>query len=363
MRLPIGLTALLLLAGCGHAAAIEARVADIRQVLEQAEAQGAYVCAPRELALARAHLAFAEVEVAQGDLERATEHVERAEPTSKAALRLSPADRCGDDGPAPVATAQDRDGDAIPDAEDRCPEEPEDIDGFEDGDGCPDAQDQDGDAIGDDADLCPIEPEDVDGVLDEDGCPDPDNDLDGVPDAEDRCPEEPEDREGFQDEDGCPDPDNDGDGLADAQDRCPNEPGPDAPDGCPILYPGLEVTPDAIVLREPIRFRGTTARILRSSYPLLDTVVQVLRDNPEITLEIQGHTDARGPDRLNLRLSEVRARAVRNYLLRRGRIDRRRLTARGYGETRPRDTNLTRAGREANRRIELVRTDGAGAGG
>jgi outer membrane protein W len=69
--------------------------------------------------------------------------------------------------------------------------------------------DPDHDGIVGDADKCPNEPEDKDGFQDEDGCPDPDNDGDGIPDAMDKCPNEPEDKDGFQDEDGCPDPDND----------------------------------------------------------------------------------------------------------------------------------------------------------
>ena len=66
-------------------------------------------------------------------------------------------------------------------------------------------RDSDGDGIPDDVDQCPNEPEDYDGFQDEDGCPDPDNDGDGIPDVDDLCPLDPEDFDGFQDEDGCPD--------------------------------------------------------------------------------------------------------------------------------------------------------------
>ena len=97
--------------------------------------------------------------------------------------------------------------------------------------------DTDRDGSNDDVDRCPNEPEDVDGYEDEDGCPDTDDDADGVPDADDSCPREAEDRDGFQDEDGCPDPDNDGDGIADGDDQCPNEAedmnGQADEDGCP----------------------------------------------------------------------------------------------------------------------------------
>src|SRR6185312_8749748 len=85
--------------------------------------------------------------------------------------------------------------------------------------------DRDGDGIKDNADKCPDQPEDKDGFQDEDGCPDLDNDGDGLNDAIDKCPNDPEDKDGFEDEDGCPDPDNDNDGIADKDDKCPNEPG------------------------------------------------------------------------------------------------------------------------------------------
>ncbi len=104
----------------------------------------------------------------------------------------------------PAFAANDRDADGITDANDRCPDDPEDRDGFQDDDGCPDP-DNDQDGITDAMDKCPNEPEDKDGFQDADGCPDPDNDQDGVPDAADKCPNDPETKNGFQDDDGCPD--------------------------------------------------------------------------------------------------------------------------------------------------------------
>ncbi len=122
---------------------------------------------------------------------------------------------------------QDADGDGIVDSEDLCPNEPEDFDGFEDSDGCPD-NDNDGDGITDLQDRCPNEPEDVDGFQDNDGCPDNDNDADGVLDINDKCPgtdadfiNTREDIDGFEDFDGCPDADNDADGIPDVVDKCP----------------------------------------------------------------------------------------------------------------------------------------------
>jgi hypothetical protein len=132
-------------------------------------------------------------------------------------------------------TEHDEDGDGIADGDDGCATMPEDVDQFEDSDGCPEP-DNDRDHVDDSADRCPLEAEDIDQVEDEDGCPDPDADSDGVSDAADRCPE-PEDRDSYQDEDGCPDPDNDGDEILDASDRCAMEPEDkdsfQDDDGCP----------------------------------------------------------------------------------------------------------------------------------
>jgi outer membrane protein OmpA-like peptidoglycan-associated protein len=116
----------------------------------------------------------------------------------------------------------DNDEDEILDGNDECPDEAEDMDSFQDEDGCPDL-DNDGDEIADEDDECPAEAEDRDEHEDDDGCPDGDNDGDEVADADDRCPTEAEDRDGHEDGDGCPDPDNDGDEIADGEDRCPNE--------------------------------------------------------------------------------------------------------------------------------------------
>ncbi len=127
--------------------------------------------------------------------------------------------------------AFDSDNDGIPNKYDLCPKDPEDRDGFEDQDGCPDP-DNDKDGICDPwvaekgqsakfanvchgSDKCQEVAEDKDGYQDEDGCPDPDNDKDGIPDLKDKCPNEPEDQDGFEDNDGCPDPDNDKDGICD----------------------------------------------------------------------------------------------------------------------------------------------------
>ncbi len=130
----------------------------------------------------------------------------------------------------------DKDDDGLLDFEDQCPEEPEDIDGQDDEDGCPDP-DTDSDGITDDQDGCPEEAEDMDGFEDEDGCPEPDNDEDGLLDSEDECPNEPEDIDDHKDHDGCLDEDDDGDDVDNKDDKCPDEKedkdGFEDEDGCP----------------------------------------------------------------------------------------------------------------------------------
>ncbi len=130
----------------------------------------------------------------------------------------------------------DNDGDGILDADDACADEAEDVDEFEDEDGCPEL-DNDGDGISDGYDSCPDTPEDVDGDRDTDGCPDTDADGDGIDGEDDQCPDEAEDFDGFADEDGCPEEDFDGDGVPDTDDECPEEAedvdGYQDADGCP----------------------------------------------------------------------------------------------------------------------------------
>lgn len=339
---------------CTQAALLRGRIAGTHQIAAEAERNGARSCAPRELAMAHAHLEFAEIELIQGNPTRASEHFEIAEPNARAALHLTQAERCltGEPPPRPG----DRDGDGITDDVDRCPDEPEDRDGNVDDDGCPEREDTDGDGLQDLDDACPIEPEDRDDYLDTDGCPELDNDLDAVLDDADQCDEEPEDRDGTSDADGCPDPDNDRDSFPDVTDRCPNEPGVEADQGCPRVYQDVEVTSTGIMIRQQIFFEFNRAVIRPQSFPILDTVAQVLRDFPDISIEVQGHTDSRGNDAGNMRLSHQRAEAVRQYLVNQG-VAGDRLTARGYGETMPIESNATDVGRATNRRVEFVRTD------
>ncbi|MDP6932192.1 MAG: OmpA family protein [Myxococcota bacterium] len=277
----------------------------------------------------------------------------------------------------------DNDQDGRLDPADGCPDEPEDMDGFEDEDGCPEA-DNDEDGIVDESDECPLEAEDLDGLSDEDGCPEEDSDEDGVLDTADDCPSDPEDEDGFEDEDGCPDPDDDGDGILDEADMCPRDaedadgyrdhdgcPDPDCPTPrnptpddvdlveCPEPGEFLAVMTDEVIeIRQQILFKPASHEILPVSYPVLREVLKVLRAHPGVRIRIIGHTDSVGSESANLRLSIDRADAVMAYLLHHGTPDDRmvdRLEAEGQGEGVPQDTNRTRAGQAQNRRVEFVR--------
>lgn len=86
--------------------------------------------------------------------------------------------------------------------------------------------------------------------------------------------------------------------------------------------------------------------------PELDQWAMYLQNNPEITAEIDGHADSTGPTEYNQKLSERRAEAVINYLVEKG-VDRKRLTAKAFGESQPVAPNTTKEGRQKNRRVEL----------
>jgi outer membrane protein OmpA-like peptidoglycan-associated protein len=336
---------LLLVAGCAGTQ-VQSGVEAARRQAAQARQNGALRCAPRELALADSNAVFADDELAEGDYFRAREHLQLAEDNARAALRLSAPDRCG------VASTGDADHDGIPDESDKCPNEAEDKDGFEDGDGCPDP-DNDKDGIADAKDQCPNEAEDKDGFEDGDGCPDLDNDKDGIPDNFDKCPNEAEDVDGFEDGDGCPDPDNDKDGVLDAEDKCPNEAGPASSHGCPKKYDHIVVTDQKIELKQKIFFETNKATIKPQSFGLLSEIASVLQSRPTMQLRIEGHTDAQGPRTRNMSLSQARADAVRIHLEGLG-VARARLEAVGFGPDQPIETNRTTAGREKNRRVEFV---------
>lgn len=282
-----------------------------------------------------------------------------------------------------VRSADDRDGDSIADARDRCPTVP----GSESAEGCPDA---DGDSIADADDECPQVPghrsaagcpdRDGDSVVDDaDGCPDtpgqvahqgcPDSDGDNIVDSKDACPK----LAGVASAQGCPD--SDGDSLRDSEDVCPTEAGPVALKGCPDSdgdgvsdredrcpkTPGVieeqGCLPKAVAEKfsgtlEGIYFATGSARIKQASFPVLDEAANILTRYPTVRVRISGHTDNRGADAKNMTLSQERAKSVAAYLVQRG-IDEKRLEAVGFGETRPIGPNTTKQGRAMNRRIEF----------
>ncbi len=225
--------------------------------------------------------------------------------------------------------------------------------------------DADADGVTGEADKCPQEAEDKDGFQDEDGCPDADNDQDGIGDATDKCGAEPEDKDNFQDEDGCPDPDNDQDGVPDAADKCAEQPetvnGIDDEDGCPD-----EVPANLSAILGPVAgvsFRVNSADLLPASKKALDKVATALAEFPTVTIEVQAHTDdqtlkAGGKFADNDALSQARADAVKAYLVTKG-LAEDHLVAKGYAATVPLQdpTGLKgaklRAARKANQRVEL----------
>lgn len=350
----------LLLVSCGAGSSMRGKLEGVHDIIVQAEANGAYTCAPVELAMAKSHWEFAGLELDEGYMSRARKHYAIAEKNAKEAYKLSPPEKCAPkeiDVEVPIIPkVGDKDGDGCLDNVDPCPDRPEDFDGYEDDDCCPEDQDSDGDGLPDGKDVCVVDPEDADGYLDGDGCPDADNDLDTIPDGPDKCPESPEDPDGWQDQDGCPDDDNDADTVADVDDDCPNVKGLVEEKGCPKKYEGVIITDKYLKIMQTIYFEYNQAKIKPESYGILNQVVQVLQDMPEITVEVQGHTDDKGNDDYNLCLSAARAQSVKNYLVAHG-IDPLRLTSVGYGETCPIASNKTVDGRGTNRRVEFMRTD------
>jgi outer membrane protein OmpA-like peptidoglycan-associated protein/opacity protein-like surface antigen len=252
---------------------------------------------------------------------------------------------------------KDSDEDGILDDVDQCSDDPEDFDGFQDEDGCPDP-DNDGDGIPDILDRCPDDPEDFDGFQDEDGCPDIDNDGDGILDELDECPDETEDFDGFEDDNGCPDPDNDGDGVLDIDDKCPDVPGPGSNNGCPtdsIEDGETGLAPKEITIEGESTFYTDKADIRPEAFPELDRIVQILKLYPEIDWRIEGHTDEHQEDNLMVRpLSLRRAEAILNYFVTKG-LPSFQFRVYDMGERFPIANNNTQYGRMKNRRVVLIR--------
>ena len=171
-------------------------------------------------------------------------------------------------------------------------------------------------------------------------------DGDGVQDKDDKC----KDVKGPKENGGCPWPDRDGDKVLDKDDKCPDVAGTVANNGCP------EVTEEAIKrlndYAKTILFDSGKASFQQQTFPVLQAITAILKEYPTANFSIEGHTDSDGKDATNQKLSEDRAAAVKNYLVENG-IAASRLTSAGFGESKPIDTNKTKAGKANNRRVEV----------
>ncbi len=252
--------------------------------------------------------------------------------------------------PPPV----DTDGVGIFDHNDACPKEPGDPSDDPKKHGCPPPKDSDADGIFDPVDACPFEA----GVASDDpkkhGCPPPpDSDGDGIADPDDACPKEAGVANPDPKKHGCPS-DRDGDGIIDAVDACPDQAGDADPDpkkhGCPKVV----ITEKEITILERIEFDNNKATIRPVSDPILNAVLRVLKQHPEFTkVRIEGHTDDRGSNKHNTKLSQRRAESVVNWLFGGG-IAKERMIPMGYGEDKPIADNKTADGRQTNRRVQFM---------
>jgi outer membrane protein OmpA-like peptidoglycan-associated protein len=227
---------------------------------------------------------------------------------------------------APVVT--DRDGDGVPDADDKCP----DVAGLAKYGGCP-IPDTDKDGINDENDKCPTVP----GLAQFQGCPD--RDGDGIQDSEDRCP----DVSGLARYQGCPIPDGDNDGVNDEEDKCPTIPGVAENGGCPRIDFNASA----------VQFLTGSATLTTGAKAELNKAVNILNETyPNIKVSIEGHTDNTGDPGKNQVLSEKRAAAVKTYLVGK-KVAADRLTTAGYGQDNPIADNATKEGKAKNRRVEF----------
>ena len=204
--------------------------------------------------------------------------------------------------------------------------------------------DSDGDGVYDDQDQCPDTP--AGATVDSLGCP-LDSDGDGVYDYQDKCPGTP--AGATVDSLGCP-LDSDGDGVYDYLDKCPSTPAGARVDenGCPIILK------ETVSIELKIEFDLNRADIRPEFHGQLKKVADFMKTYPETTVRIEGHTDDAGPDQYNLQLSQKRAESVRQYLINNFSIAPERLSAKGFGESRPIASNTTREGRRKNRRVVAV---------
>jgi len=211
--------------------------------------------------------------------------------------------------------------------------------------------DRDLDGVPDSIDVCRGTPEDIDGFEDGDGCPEYDNDKDGLVDETDGCPNNPEDKDGFEDNDGCPDFDNDSDGMPDSIDACPNSKGPENYRGCP----DEEIVSFTRMVLSDIGFEEGTSK-LTSGTETLDKIYSIMSKTPKMAVEFQVHTDNQGASTESSVLSQSRADVIRLYLVSKG-IRPDKIKALGLGSEFPIADNSTASGRAKNQRVEVRRVD------
>jgi OOP family OmpA-OmpF porin len=251
-------------------------------------------------------------------------------------------DECPDAaGIALLNGCPDKDADGVADKNDKCPDQP----GIVANAGCPEVKapaDTDKDGVNDLEDKCP----NVAGLKKYDGCPIPDTDKDGVNDEDDKCPTVV----GYGRYEGCPVPDSDSDGIADDEDKCPNTAGIKENNGCPEIK--KEIVEKVKYAAQRIQFSFAKADLLPASYIVLDNVVKILKENPELRLSIEGHTSSDGSLNVNMKLSDDRANNVKAYFISKG-IDAGRLAAKGFGPNQPINNGKSEADKAQNRRVEL----------
>ncbi len=240
----------------------------------------------------------------------------------------------------------DSDSDGVYDDQDQCPGTLANV--TVDAQGCP--RDTDGDGVADYRDDCPNTEAYV--QVDEKGCP-LDNDGDGVADFLDKCPNT---RTGVKvDIAGCA-LDSDGDGIADYMDKCSGTPKGTSVDyaGCAYfssVASGTATAAGTWVFKD-VQFKSNSGAIDPKSFNTLDEIAENLKRNPDLKLEIQGHTDNLGSIAYNNKLSEKRAQAVEKYMLDKG-VPSRQVTSAGYGPSMPIASNDSPGGRASNRRVEF----------
>ncbi len=124
-------------------------------------------------------------------------------------------------------------------------------------------------------------------------------------------------------------------------------------DGCPDLYKNIVVKEDKIELKDKVYFAFNKANIMAQSFDMLKEVGAAIKAKPTIKVRIEGHTDNKGKAKYNKELSEKRAKAVREFLIKEG-VAPDRMIAIGYGSEKPIADNSTEEGRDLNRRVEFI---------